>query len=158
MTAWPLAELIDRYAAALALFARQWCAVPDDAVQEAFCRLVVQNPSPDDPVAWLYRVVRNIAIDAGKADRRRKRREGHVAKVEWFAEAEIDGLDAESAIAALESLAPEQREVIVARLWGGLRYEQIALASGCSVSSTHRRYEAGIAALRERLGVACPKT
>lgn len=158
MTARPLAELIDRHAAALALYARQWCAAPDDAVQDAFCRLVVQTPRPDDPVAWLFRVVRNLAIDAGKADRRRRHREGRVAKVEWFAESEIDGLDAEAAVAALESLPAEHREVIVARLWGGLTLEQVAAATDCSVSTAHRRFEAGIAVLRERLGVACPKT
>jgi RNA polymerase sigma factor (sigma-70 family) len=158
MTVRPLAELINRHAAALALYARQWCSAPEDAVQDAFCRFVVQQPPPADPAAWLYRVVRNLAIDAGKTERRRRHREGRVARVEWFTEAEVDGLDAESAIAALQSLAPENREMIVARLWGGLKFEQIAEAAGCSVSTVHRRYEAGIAALRERLGVACPKT
>lgn len=158
MTVRPLAELIDRHAPALALYARQWCLAPDDAVQDAFCRLVLQNPPPNDPTAWLYRVVRNLAIDAGKADRRRRHREERIARVEWFVEPEIDGLDAEAAVAALESLVPDQREVIVARLWGGLKFEQIAEAAGCSVSSAYRRYEAGISVLRERLGVACPKT
>ncbi len=158
MTVRPLAELIDRHAAALALFARQWCAAPEDVVQEAFCRYVGQNPPPSDPAAWLFRVVRNLALDAGKADRRRRNREERQARLEWFVEPEIDGLDAEAAVAALEALAPEHRETIVARLWGGLKFEQIAEAAGCSVSTVHRRYEAGIAALRERLGAACPKT
>lgn len=158
MTARPLADLIDRHAAVLVLYARQWCGTPEDVVQEAFCRYVAQPVEPSDPAAWLFRVVRHVAMDAGKADRRRKLREERAARVEWFAEAEVEGLDATAAVAALESLAPDQREVIVARLWGGLKFEQIADAAGCSVSSAHRRYEAGIAALRERLGVACPKT
>ncbi|MBL8863934.1 MAG: sigma-70 family RNA polymerase sigma factor [Gemmataceae bacterium] len=157
MTVRPLAELIDRHAAALALFARQWCTAPEDVVQDAFCRYVLQSPPPVDPTAWLFRVVRNLAIDAGKTERRRRAREGRVAKVEWFAEREIDGLDAEAAVAALEALPAEPREVIVARLWGGLTLEQVAVATGCSVSTAHRRYEAGIAVLRERLGAACPK-
>ena len=158
MTVRPLADLIDRHAAALALFARQWCTVPEDVVQDAFCRYVGQTPPPDDPVAWLYRVVRNLAMDAGKAERRRRTREGRVARIEWFTQSEVDGLDAEAAVTALQSLAPDLREVIVARLWGGLTLEQAATAMGCSVSTAHRRFEAGIAALRERLGVACPKT
>lgn len=157
MTARLLAELIDRHAAALALYARQWCGTPDDVVQDAFCRFVIQRPPPADPAAWLFRVVRNAAMDAGKAERRRKSREERVAKIEWFAEAEVDGLDGEAAVAALESLPPDQREVIVARLWGGLTLEQVAESVACSVSSAHRRYEAGIVALRERLGVACPR-
>jgi RNA polymerase sigma factor (sigma-70 family) len=157
MTARPLADLIDGHAATLVLFARQWCAAPEDVVQEALCRLAEQRTWPDDPVAWLYRVVRNRAIDAGKAERRRHRREAAAARpVRWFAERTIDGLDAGAAIAALEELPAEQREVIVARLWGGRTLEQIAATAGCSVSTAHRRYEAGIAALRERLGVTWP--
>lgn len=158
MTPRLLADLIAAHAAALVLFARQWCASPEDVVQEAFCKLVVLRTPPDDPAAWLFRVVRNAAIDAGRSDRRRVRREQSAARpVHWFAEPEVDGLDAEAAVAALEALPPDQREVIVARLWGGLTLEQIAAAAGSSVSTAHRRYEAGVAALRERLGVTCPK-
>ena len=157
MTARRLADLIDAHAAALVLFARQWCAAPEDVVQDAYCRLAAQREWPDDPVAWLYRVVRNAAIDAGRADRRRARREAAVARpVRWFNERESEGLDAAAAVAALEALPPDQREVIVARLWGGMTLDQVATVAGCSVSTAFRRYEAGIAALRERLGVECP--
>jgi len=31
-----LGRLIDRHAAALVLYARQWCAAPEDVVQDAF--------------------------------------------------------------------------------------------------------------------------
>jgi RNA polymerase sigma-70 factor (ECF subfamily) len=158
MTARQIADLIAGHAAALALFARQWCDSPEDAVQDAFCKLVRQPAPPDDPVAWLFRVVRTTAIDRGKADRRRARREAASARPErWFAEREVEGLDAEAAVAALESLPAELREVIVARLWGGMTLEQVANVAGCSLTTAHRRFEAGIAALRERLGVACPK-
>lgn len=158
MTPRQLADLVAAHAAALALFARQWCDTPEDAVQEAFCKLVTQKAPPDDPAAWLFKVVRNAAIDAGRSARRRTRREQSAARpVRWFAEPEIDGLDADAAVAALEALPPDHREVIVARLWGGLTLDQIAATAGCSVSTAHRRYEAGIQALRERLGVTCPK-
>ena len=73
----------------------------------------------------------------------------------WFVEAEVDGLDAEHAVAALAHLAPELREVVVARLWGGLTFEQIADAMGSSASSAHRRFDAGIEQLRKSLGVSC---
>jgi RNA polymerase sigma-70 factor (ECF subfamily) len=115
-----LADLIADHAAALVLFARQWCDCPEDPVQEAFCKLARASP-PDDPAAWLYRVVRNAALDAGRSSRQRVRREQAAARsVLWFAESGVDGLDAGTAVAALEALAPEMREVIVARLWGGL--------------------------------------
>lgn len=158
MTGRQIGDLIDAHAAALVLYARQWCAAPEDVVQGAFAKLAAARPTPDDPAGWLYRVVRNAAIDLGKADRRRLRREQAVARpVRWFAEPEIDGLDAAAAVAALDALPADQREVIVARLWGGMTLEQIAAVSGCSPSSAHRRFEAGIATLRERLGVTCPR-
>lgn len=157
MNARKLAELMDTQAAALVLYARQWCACPEDVVQEGFSKLVLQKVFPTDPVAWMYRVVRNRAMDVGKAERRRSLRESHVARpVRWFAEEAIDDLDAGAAVAALETLPLEQREVVVARLWGGMTLDQIAQVSGCSVSSAHRRYEAALASLRERLGVPCP--
>ncbi|MFL5245009.1 MAG: RNA polymerase sigma factor [Gemmataceae bacterium] len=152
-----LARLIDAQAAPLVLYARQWCDTPEDVVQDAFFKLVRQRQSPLDAVAWLYRVVRNGALDAGKMTRRRRRRESAVARpVKWFVESEVDGLDAESAVAALQGLPPEQREVIVARHWGGLNFEQIAEVMGCSASSAFRRYTAGVEGLRKLLGVSCP--
>ncbi|HEX3146858.1 MAG TPA: sigma-70 family RNA polymerase sigma factor, partial [Gemmataceae bacterium] len=135
---------------------RQWSAVPEDVVQDAFVKLIVGRRPPDDPAAWLFTAVRHRALDASKADRRRSVREqtAHVGR--WFIEPEIDGLDAEQAVQALERLPAELRETIVARLWGGLTFDQIAVVSGCSASSAFRRYDAGIAALRETLGVPCP--
>jgi RNA polymerase sigma factor (sigma-70 family) len=150
------ARLIDAHAAPLVLYARQWCETAEDVVQDAFLKLVRQRRHPVDVVAWLYRVVRNGAIDAGKMARRRQRRESAAARpVRWFVEPEVDGLDAETAVAALDRLAPELREVIVARHWGGLSFEQIAVVVGCSPSTAFRRYSAGVDHLRERLGVIC---
>ena len=89
--------------------------------------------------------------------RRRLRRESASARpVLWFVEPEVDGLDAETAVAALERLAPDQREVIVARHWGGLSFEQIAGVVGCSASTAFRRYTAGVENLRNQLGIICP--
>jgi RNA polymerase sigma-70 factor (ECF subfamily) len=159
MTARLIADLLDRHAAALVLFARQRCDAAEDVVQDAFCKLATLPAPPDDPAAWLFRVVRNAALDAGKAERRRRRREAIAAKPNhWFHEATIDGLDAAVAVEALKALPEEQCEAIVLRLWSDLTLDQIAEAVGCSVSTAHRRYEAGVAALREKLRVSCPKT
>ena len=157
MTAARLAELIDAHAAALTLLARTYCAQPEDAVQAAFGRLVQRRVEPDDPAAWLFRAVRNAALDAAKSERRRSRREIRAARPEaWFAEASVNGLDVADAVAALQALPEAERDAIVARLWGGLTLEQVADAVGCSTSTAQRRYEAGIARLRERFGVQWP--
>jgi RNA polymerase sigma-70 factor (ECF subfamily) len=157
MTADDFTRLMRTHAPPLMLYARQWCAAPEDVVQEAFLKLVALRPPPREPVPWLYKVVRHAALDAGKTARRRAKRESAVARpVRWFVETEVDGLDAEAAVAALRRLEGEQREVIVARLWGGLSFEQIAEVAGCSASTAFRRYGAGLDALRRQLGVPCP--
>ncbi|MGL4554830.1 MAG: RNA polymerase sigma factor, partial [Gemmataceae bacterium] len=94
-----------------------------------------------------------------KGRRRRERRETCAARpAAWFAEPAVDGLDADAAVAALGRLPADQREAIVARLWGGLSFEQIAAVAGCSASSAHRRFAAGIETLRRTLGESCPTT
>jgi RNA polymerase sigma factor (sigma-70 family) len=151
-----LGRLLDTRAAALVLYARQWCAAPDDVVQEAFVRQAALRSSPDDPVAWLYRAVRNGAISASRSDRRRRRHETGAASVEWFVPAVGAALDRAEAAAAVESLPVEEREVVVAHLWGELTFEQIASITGVSSSTAHRRYQTALVLLRERLGVPCP--
>ena len=157
-----LGQLLDRHAATLELFARQWCDTPEDVVQEAFLKLAGLGDLPQSPSAWLFRVVRNGAIDAGKASRRRKLHEtaASAEATAWF-EPEMDGpsgsIDSEVAAHELRSLPIEEREVIIAHLWGGLSFEQIAPVAGCSSSTAHRRYAQGLSTLRERLGVSCRK-
>jgi RNA polymerase sigma-70 factor (ECF subfamily) len=152
-----IANLIDAHAPALLLYARQFGAPAEDVVQEAFLRLLRQRSWPAEIVPWLYRVVRNAALDAVKIERRREKREQAVARsARWFVEPAIDDLDAEAAANALKELPIETREVIVAHLWGGLTFEQIAAVSGTSASTACRHFQAGIALLREKLGASCP--
>ncbi|MCK4283251.1 MAG: RNA polymerase sigma factor [Candidatus Brocadiae bacterium] len=152
-----LGRLLDEHARPMALLARQWCDSPDDIVQEALVKLVQQKTPPDNAVAWLYRVVRNLAISAARRDRRRQRREASVARMRqgWFMPSDGDRLDARAAAEAMRALPVEQREVIVARIWGGLTFEEIAQVMDCSSSAAHRRYRAGLSALRETLGAPC---
>jgi RNA polymerase sigma-70 factor (ECF subfamily) len=151
-------RLVDEHSAALVLYARQWCAAPEDVVQEAFLKLAGQAKSPDNPVAWLYRVIRNGAISAARSALRRRRHEEAAAgrKQAWFVPSESGGLDEKAASAALGGLPLEHREIIVAHLWGGLTFEQIAYLVGCSASTAHRRYLEGLLALREKLEKPCP--
>jgi RNA polymerase sigma-70 factor (ECF subfamily) len=113
---------------------------------------------PDNPTAWLYRVVRNAAISTGRSEQRRQKREAIKAEntAAWFQANEETNLDATAAAAALTELPAEQREAIVAHLWGGLSFAEIGELMGMSASSAHRTYTAGLTALRILLGVPCP--
>lgn len=153
-------QLWDDHATALVLYARQWCDGPEDVVQEAFLLLVRQVVAPDNAVGWLYRVVRNRAINAVRSRGRRSRRETAAAMhgEPWFESSESDRLDAAAAADALRHLPIDQREAIVARLWGGLSFEAIAQLSGDSLSKVYRSYQRGLVTLRERLDGSCLTT
>ena len=157
ITAESVKRLWDAQSAALVLYARQWCGSPEDVVQEAFLLLVRQAVPPENPVGWLYRVVRNRAINAARSSGRQSRREAAVAlgSEPWFESPEGERLDAAAATEALARLPVDEREVIVARLWGGLSLEEISRVTGFSGSTVHRAYQRGMAALRERWGATC---
>ena len=150
-----LGRLYRQHAPALRLYARQWPWCGEDLVHDAFVKLAQQSPPPERVLPWLYGVVRNGAFAAHRAAVRRRGREGEASTPEaWFAAVD-DQLDARDAVRLLAGLDLELREVIVARLWGGLTFDEIAKLVGCSLPTAHRRYQSGLTELRERLDGRC---
>jgi RNA polymerase sigma-70 factor (ECF subfamily) len=153
-----LGSMLTAHGPALRLYARSWCDAADDVVQEAFVQLAKQTVEPNDPRAWLFRVVRNGALSALRSESRRRRHEASAANERrgWFEARPDVRLDADRAAAALAELPEDLRETVVAHLWGGLTFEQVAALTGTSSSTAHRRYEQGLKLLRERLEKPCP--
>jgi RNA polymerase sigma-70 factor (ECF subfamily) len=153
-----LGRLLDEHGAALALYASQWTLAADDCVQEALVELARQPQPPEHTLAWLYRVVKNRALNAVRGARRRRERETR-AMAERFAAAQqpaaFDRGDSLAAIDALERLEPSERELVVMRIWGGLKYDEIAVALGVSTSTAHRQYERALTKLRQILESPC---
>ncbi len=153
-----LSDLLAQHGRALVLYARQWCESPEDVVQDALLELIVQRQRPERVAAWLFRVVRNGAISAGRSARRRTQREQRSAAREAWFENCGTAIDAVAASAALAALAPELREVVVARIWGDLTFNEIAEVSRTSTSTAQRRYEQGLRELQARLEKPCTTT
>ena len=149
-----LAKLIEGQAACLRIWVRSRCAWGEDVVQEAFCRLAVQEPPPENPVAWLYRVCRNLAEKQRLGDKRRRERDRARCRVEVAAD-QTDTLEIAETLAAVEELEDELREVLVARVWGQLSLEEVARLCGVSTATAFRRYEAALKALRVKLETKC---
>jgi RNA polymerase sigma-70 factor (ECF subfamily) len=139
----------------LTLYARQWldAASADDVVQDALASLLMQPVAPDDPIAWMYRAVRNAAIDHARVSSRRRKREAAIAQSrhEWFDDHSDNLIDAEAAEQTLKKLPLEAREIVVMRIWGELGFAQIAEILQISVSTVHTRYTAALAQMRIEL-------
>jgi RNA polymerase sigma-70 factor (ECF subfamily) len=145
-----LAELIETQAAALRLWIRSRTSCGDDVVQEAFCRLAVEEPPPANAVAWLYRVCRNLAERDRLSNHRRRVREARTAPTEAQSGA-VDPLELAETLAAVEQLEEPLREILVARIWGKLSWEEIGQLSDVAPATAFRRYQAALAALRIKL-------
>lgn len=151
-----LGRLLDEYGGALALYARRWTDAADDCVQEALVELAGQRVVPQNPVAWLFTVVGRRAISAARRSQRRRRYEAAAAELSAIDQKGGSGeIGADEMFAVLDGLPNEQRDVIVARIWGDLGFAELGKLLGVSTATAQRRYEAALAALRERLGAVC---
>lgn len=154
-----LQALIDNHGAALALYARQWCHVPEDALQEAMLDLLRQEDTPRDPVAWLFTTVRRRAMNLARGERRREehqRRAGQ-ERASWFLASSETEWDSEELAAMLEQLPSLEREIVVARIWGELSFDQIAELVAISSSAAHRRYRKALSLMGDMMNESLEK-
>lgn len=145
----------------LVLMARQWApchADAEDIVQTAFVRSWKHAVAARDPVAYLYRAVRNTAMNHRRSTTRRRHHEDAAARsprreamfADPAARAEQAELS-EQVTAALDTLPIEQREVVVMRLWGQLSFDAIGQATDTPTRTAQSRYRYGIEALRKAM-------
>jgi len=144
-----LRQLLDAYGAALLLYARQWCRAPEDALQEALIDLLRQRPVPDRPVAWLFTTIRRRALNLARSERRRVHHQLHAAaqRAAWFVVDETLPFEPGELEALLARLPQLEREIVIARIWGELSFDQIAGLLGRSLSAVHRRYRRALLVL-----------
>ena len=135
------------------LYARQWCACPDDALQDALIDLNHQVLVPHDPVAWLFTTVRCKAINQARSEQRRSKYHRQIAEQRdrWFSTEPSSELESKELEEMLTELGPLEREIVVARIWGEMTFEQIAKLVGRSLSAVHRSYQRALDTLGKRL-------
>ena len=110
---------------------------------------------PDAQVLSLaYTNVRRCAIDLGRSNERRKRREQDSVRergelVSWF---ELPEDDTNRALQVAMAKIPEKfREVITLKIWGDLTFDEIGSTLEISPNTAASRYRYGMEALRKSL-------
>lgn len=152
-----IAQLLQQHGDALRRYASQWTVAPEDCVQDAIVKLAGQTPLPDSPVAWLYRVVRNDAINRGRGERRRRDHERHAAGLYQKRESKTDcSEDIQALTEALGNLEAAKRELVTLRIWSELTWEQIGQLTNQSSSNAQRRYVAALKEIKRELETTCP--
>lgn len=145
--------MYEEHGAALVLYARQWCAHPDDALQDALIDLAQQAVDPRDPVAWLFNTVRRKAINQVRSENRRSKYQQLAAEQRepWFIGDPASSMGSSEMESLLADLPTLEREIVVARIWGELSFEQIAELVDRSVSFVYRRYQQTLRDLEKKI-------
>jgi RNA polymerase sigma-70 factor (ECF subfamily) len=153
------AELVERYSPRLRYFLQKLLAsadAADDALQDVWLDVFRSLPRLADPqalAAWLYRIARDRAFGrlrkSGRAEQLAN--EGSVVDETAAKEDEFSPEDAKRIHAALDTLPPEQREVLVLRFLEEMSYDQIARIVGCQLGTVRSRIFYGKRALRSAL-------
>ncbi len=161
-------QLVERFQAPLLRHARSLLGNghPEDAVQEAFLRLVQSPPevppeAAGDPrlerahlVSWLHRVTRNCCMDVMRSEVRRKKREEAVATADRSEGglASVEGSDTRDAVErGISKLPADQQEVLVLRLLGERSYREIADITGKKIGTVGWLVSTGLKALANEL-------
>lgn len=148
-----------RFSARLTAYA--WALLPsghqhmaEDVVQGVFVKVMrmhrVQLRRVEDGTAFLFRMTRNEAINAGRGALREQSRR---RAVEGRGSAALEHEDVRRVLGAIDRLAYEQREVILLRYIGGLTVDQASVALGVKRGTVASRGRLGMQKLRDALGV-----
>jgi RNA polymerase sigma-70 factor (ECF subfamily) len=151
-------QLIETDGAALVLLARQHARSLDeaeDAMQEGLLRAWQRRSTVNDLRAYAFACVRSAALDQGKSQRRRQRREDRIREEAtdrvWFSVSPEQQESRSRMEMALRELPGEQREVVIMKVWGGLSFAQIGEALDVPLNTAASRYRYALERLRELL-------
>jgi RNA polymerase sigma factor (TIGR02999 family) len=114
-------------------------------VHEAFMRLIQANVALQDRThffALASRLMRRVLVDHAKSRSRIKRnagvREHGPTEIHPSPVPDFDVVELDDALEGLLQLEPRLAQVIELHYFGGLTYEQIAVAAGMSTATVHR--------------------
>jgi RNA polymerase sigma-70 factor (ECF subfamily) len=131
----------------------------EDAVHAAFVKLVKLDAPPADPKLYVFRAIRNAAIDLA---RQRTRRREESLSLEWDpprAEADEVSCDESRAVsAAIERLDTASREVIELHLHSALSFREISELLGEPLPTVASRYRRALAKLSNEMMVHHERT
>ncbi|UAL10171.1 RNA polymerase sigma factor [Caulobacter segnis] len=130
----------------------------EDVVQEAFIRLERdETGEPERPLAYLFRIVRNLALDVAR--RRVREQEGETDPEWWMLPAAVrtpeEELLQDERLALLQrvlrGLDPAMRQAVEMNRFNGATLAEIAERLGVSVPTAHRLVRAGLARIAQAL-------
>lgn len=128
-----------------------------DVYKQVWHKAASYSQERGNPLSWLMTITRSRAIDRLRSDYQERRRSDALDAVRELAGSSNIEEDAAHSqmrrviLAALESLPPEQREVIDLAYYGGLSQSEIAARLGQPLGTVKTRARLAMIKLREKL-------
>ncbi|MGA0603227.1 RNA polymerase sigma factor [Caulobacter sp. KR2-114] len=145
-----LYEATSRRLFGVALFMLKRRDAAEDVLQEAYVRIWTEarrfDPERGAPLAWLSRVVRNLAIDYIR--RERGPMDDIADHSERLAEPPAPIADRADLARGLNRLGPEQREILTLAFVQGYTHEELVERLGLPLGTAKSRVRRGLAQLR----------
>ena len=142
-------QLYNKKAAELILYGRALGlshSEAEDVLQETFVSLLRREEMPENPEHFCVRAFRNQAFNYKRSLWRRLARELESSR--WFEPAEGETGAEREAAKCLAKLPPEQREVIVLKIWHGYTFEAIGELLEISPNTVAGRWRYGLQKLK----------
>jgi RNA polymerase sigma-70 factor (ECF subfamily) len=122
-------------------------AAAEDVLHQVFLEMLGRISLPDEPRPYLFRAVRNRALNSRRGRERLTGLDHH----EWLVKTEATMQAAIAIEKAMRDLPPEQREVVVMKVWGEMTLEEMAAVLEIPVNTAASRYRYALGKLRELL-------
>ena len=122
-------------------------AAAEDVLHQVFLEMLGRISMPDEPRPYLFRAVRNRALNFRRGNQRLSPLDHH----EWLVKTEATMQAAVAIEKAMRDLPAEQREVVVMKVWGEMTLEEMATVLEIPANTVASRYRYALAKLREFL-------
>jgi RNA polymerase sigma factor (sigma-70 family) len=122
----------------------------EDVVQSAFIKLASEEPAPQNCVAWLFTVSKRLAINEQVSQFKRRSRESRAATDRTRGSSgSVENIEIRELLNILEK---REKEIVIARIWGGLTFDEIGDAIGEPKATIWRSYHSSISKLKQAYG------
>lgn len=145
-----LQDIFEQYCGAMSLYAGSFLGdfqAGEDVVQEIFVSLLKNNNVPDSPKSYLMQAVRNRCMNYQRGVKLKPLNEQ--APQVWFTHPLEKEEECKTLTDSLSSLAQEQREVVVLKIWGNLTFKEIGETMGISPNTAASRYKYALKHLKD---------
>jgi RNA polymerase sigma-70 factor, ECF subfamily len=121
----------------------------EDVLQETFLALMQKSELPREPEHYCIRSFRNRALNYKRSLWRRLTRE--LESQRWFEKGDDESPAERAAMQQLAALPPEQREVIVLKIWNRCTFDEIGALLDISPNTAAGRYRYGLQKIKLQL-------